>query len=134
MSRPTSWQLASTLAVVVILAACAVGAASWKRVDWRSWLSLPSAPSAAAAAPVSRDITPHAAAPRETTARPRQYAGTFGGRLGDALAILDAIRPTDRPERLSDRLRADIQRQLLALSSVATPDAEARDKTGGRLP
>lgn len=131
MSRPAPWLVSS--AVVVILAACAVGAASWNRVDWRSWLSLPSAPSAAAAAPVSRDITLPLPRRGETTlARANMLA--LGGRLSDALALLDAIRPTDPARAASDRLRADIQRQLLALSSVAMPDAEARDKPAGRLP
>jgi tetratricopeptide (TPR) repeat protein len=131
MSRPAPWLVSS--AVVVILAAGAVGAASWNRVDWRSWLSLPSAPSAAAAAPVSRDITLPLPRRGETTlARANTLA--LGGRLSDALALLDTIHPTDPARAASDRLRADIQRQLLALSSVAAPDAEARDKTAGRLP
>jgi len=132
MSRPAPW-LVSSSAVVVILAACAVGAASWNRVDWRSWLSLPSAPSASAAAPVSRDITLPLPRRGETTLA-RADTLALGGRLSDALALLETIRPTDPARAAADRLRTDIQRQLLAMSSVATPDTEARDKTGGRLP
>jgi hypothetical protein len=40
------------------------------------------------------------------------------GRLHEALAALDAVRATDSEKPDADRLRADIQRQLLDFSST----------------
>ncbi len=53
---------------------------------------------------------------RAETAIARARALAAGGRLHDALLALDAVRTTDplRPE--ADRLRAEIQQQLLAVS------------------
>ena len=49
--------------------------------------------------------------------------------------VRDAIGAARAPTRAAaDRLRADLQRQLLALSSVTPPEAGAPDRTGGRLP
>jgi tetratricopeptide (TPR) repeat protein len=131
VARPTHW-LGVGLAVIAILGASGVGAVSWAHVDWRAWLPVPIAP-AASAAPVWREITLPLPRHGETTlARARTLA--LGGRLRDALAVLDTIQPTDPVRAAADRLRADLQRQLLALSSVSTPDADVRDTTGGRVP
>jgi tetratricopeptide (TPR) repeat protein len=46
------------------------------------------------------------------------------GRLRDALAALDAVRPTDPQRPDADRLRADVQKQLIALSRLS-PDMPA---------
>jgi hypothetical protein len=54
------------------------------------------------------------------------------GKFRDALVALDEVRPTD-PEKLeADRLRGDLQRQLLALTPVpAAADAKAvQERTG----
>ena len=51
-----------------------------------------------------------------------------GGRLREALAVLDAVRPADLQKPEADRLRADIQRQLLALVSIPRPTAPAPDR------
>ena len=53
---------------------------------------------------------------RAETAIARARALAAGGRLHDALQALDTVRTTDplRPE--ADRLRADIQQQLLAVN------------------
>ena len=54
-------------------------------------------------------------------------------READALTALETIRPTDPQKADSERLRADIQRQLLALTSLpATPPD--REKGDRRLP
>lgn len=130
IARPSRWTL-MTFAVLVILAAGAAGAVSWAHPDWRTWVPLPIAPSASTAGPVSREITLPLPRHGETTLA-RANALALGGRLSDALAVLDTIRPTDPARAAADRMQADLQRQLLALSVVPPPDADAR--IGGRLP
>ena len=49
------------------------------------------------------------------------------GHLHDALAILESIRPTDPQKADAERLRGDIQRQLLALTTLPAAGA-----AGGR--
>jgi hypothetical protein len=46
------------------------------------------------------------------------------GHLRDALAALDLIRHTDPEKKDADRLRADIQRQLIQLSARPPSDQE----------
>jgi hypothetical protein len=66
-------------------------------------------------------------------ARARQLAA--GGQLHDALAALDLVRPTDAQKDDADKLRADIQRQLLALTPMPpAPASSDRDKNERRLP
>jgi hypothetical protein len=132
LSRPASWLLGTTVIGAVVLAAV-LGAASWGRPDWRSWLSMASAPSPVAPAPLSGNTT--LPLPRRgDTILAHATSLAMGGRLSDALAALDTIRPTDPARSAADRLRADIQRQLLSLSSIATSDTAAAAKPGGRLP
>jgi hypothetical protein len=131
IARPSHW-LIITFAVLVILGAGAAGAVSRAHLDWRAWLPLPIAPSASAARPVSRDVTLPLPRHGETTLA-RANALALGGRLSDALAVLETIRPTDPVRPAADRMRADLQRQLLALSAVPPPDADAA-RLGGRLP
>jgi len=131
VARRSHWLL-MTFTVVAILGGATAGAVSWAHLDWRAWLPLPIAPSASAASPVSREITLPLPSPGETTLA-RANALALGGRLSDALAVLDTIRPTDPVRAAADRMRADLQRQLLALSAVPPPDAGA-GKLGDRLP
>jgi tetratricopeptide (TPR) repeat protein len=55
---------------------------------------------------------------RGQTALARARAFAVAGHLRDALAELDNVRPTDVQRPDADRLRADIQQQLLNLSSA----------------
>ena len=48
----------------------------------------------------------------------RARALMAGGHFHEALAALEAVRPTDPQKAEADRLRGDIQRQLLALTSI----------------
>jgi len=68
-----------------------------------------------------------AVAARETTlplprrgdaALARAHAFATSGHLHDALAALDEVRPTDPRRADADRLRADIQHQLLAMTRL----------------
>jgi hypothetical protein len=127
------------VAAIVAAAAAIVtltGAAAWNdMIGWRSIVALakvgtkPDAAPAAASAPVKGE----AALPlprRGETALLRARALAAGGRLRDAMSALDAVRPTDAEQPDADRLRADIQRQLLALTAVPSnaPDREKGER------
>jgi tetratricopeptide (TPR) repeat protein len=72
------------------------------------------------AAPVVRDTPlPLPRRGEETLARARALAAS--GRLRDALGLLEAVRPTDPQRGEADRLRADVQRQLLAVAEQRLP-------------
>ena len=136
-STPRSTAGTLGIAAVVILAtaiaAGMTGVAAWKNlVDWRSIITLAkiavrSGPvPLASPSPVARDAS--LPLPRQgETALLRARGLITGGRLRDALTVLDAVRPTDPLQPDVDRLRGDIQRQLLALTPVpagGTPDRE----------
>ena len=50
-----------------------------------------------------------------------------GGRLHEALAVLQVVRPTDPQKPEADRVRAEIQQQLLALTASPATGLAARD-------
>jgi len=126
--------VAGLLAVVVVGAG---GYGAWsQRVDWRLLVATLRAtlstetPVARAAVPVTREITlPVPRRGEDTLARARSLAAS--GHLREALDALDEIRGTDPQKADGDRLRGDIQRQLLALSSIvpmAPPDREKGER------
>ncbi len=92
--------------------------------------ALPPPPSAAA--PIARE-TPLPLPLRGETALASARAFMASGHLRDALAALDSIRPTDAQKADADRLRADIQRQLLAVAPVPAGAAD-REKGERRIP
>src|SRR5439155_10940244 len=101
--------------------------------DWRSFIPWQDAPAASAGAPVSRDAS--LPLPRRAdTALTRARSLIAAGRVRDALVLLDTIRPTDAQKPDADRLRADIQRQLLALTATPIPAVEPRENGDGRVP
>jgi hypothetical protein len=53
------------------------------------------------------------------------------GRLHEALAALEQVRPTDPQRNEADELRAEIQRQLLALTRMPPPPSSVQER---RLP
>ena len=108
--------LAALLAIVALGAYAAVASDG----GWRSWLSLPNVRSAATIAPVARDVV--LAIPRRgEMALTRARSLAAGGDLHDALAVLDRIRPSDPQKSDADRLRADLQRELLRLGAERRP-------------
>jgi tetratricopeptide (TPR) repeat protein len=128
------------IAAIVVAATASValaGAAAWN--DTAAWRSIAAfakvaarsdPPSAPASPPVARDA-PLPLPRRGETALLRAQALTAGGHLHDALAELDAVRLTDPEREDADHLRADIQRQLLALAPVpygGAPDREKGDR------
>jgi hypothetical protein len=56
----------------------------------------------------------------------RARALVADGHLRDALAMLDLVRPTDAQKADADRLRGEIQLQLIALTSQPATGADAR--------
>jgi tetratricopeptide (TPR) repeat protein len=128
-------------AVAVVVAAIAIaamtGIVAWKdAIDWPS-IAVFGARSEPAPAALSVPVAHDAALPlprRGETALLRARALSAGGHLRDALAALDAVRFTDPQRPDADRLRADIQRQLLALTPVPSGDAPDREKGERRNP
>jgi hypothetical protein len=104
------------LLLIVIGAAVAFGAGAF-RSDWRMLLERPSAPTMN---PVVRASTDEALIPRRgDTALARARVLAASGRLRDALAVLNLVRATDPQKSDADRLRADIQKQLIGLASLS---------------
>src|SRR3954471_21217098 len=135
-ARAESGRRAIVFAIVAIVIVVAGLAAGKDLVDWPSIAALTGTParpepaSAALSAPVPRD----AALPlprRGETALLHARALSTGGHLRDALTALDEVRPTDPQRPEADRLKGDIQRQLLALAPVpsnSAPDAEKGER------
>lgn len=94
-------------------------------MEWRSVFALQNAPARSAASALARDQ--RLPLPRRgETALSRARALAASGRLHDALSTLDLVRVTDAQKPDADRLRADIQRQLLALTSATAPASSDR--------
>ena len=128
---PAPWS-ALAISLMFVLALAAAGAYSafvWGPLDWPAPFPLQSAPARAAGTALVRE--PGVAPPRRgelTLTRARSLAAD--GHLRDALTTLDLVRPTDPQKAEADRLRGEIQRQLIALTSVpAPPAAEKRAKS-----
>ena len=127
----------SGLAFLAIVAGCIVGVGGYmiavNRPDLQlllPFLSLSEPAPGTQGPPVPQDLT--LPLPRRgETALARGRALAAGGRLHDALAVLDQVRPTDPQRDEADRLRGDIQRQLLALTRLPAPTSAVQDK---RLP
>jgi len=111
--------------VAVILAMGAYAATSdGAAALWKSWLALQTVPDSAAAPPPVVPEQSLALPRRGEMALTRARALAARGHLSDALVTLDTVRPTDAQRADADRLRADIQRQLLALVPAGQPPAE----------
>jgi tetratricopeptide (TPR) repeat protein len=70
---------------------------------------------------------------RGETALSRGRTLAAGGFLHDALELLETVRLTDPERPDADRLRAEIQRQLLAITPTPTPGPDGRQKGDLRL-
>jgi tetratricopeptide (TPR) repeat protein len=119
-------------ASILVIAGAVYLAISSERLDWRSLLLLDEPATAAAPPPVREVVLP---LPRRgEMALARAQTLVTAGRLHDALAALDAVKPTDPQRADADALRTTIQRQLLSLAN-APPAAPPERKNGdSRVP
>ena len=113
----------STRWAMLLLAVAAVGAVAVAvRAPWRTWWPVAAAPAASPLA-ASRSVLP---LPRRgETALSRARSLVARGHLHEALGELEAVKTTDPERSDADRLRSDLQRQLIALT---LPSADARSK------
>jgi tetratricopeptide (TPR) repeat protein len=126
--RGIAWGLVASLAVIAFVAAGGMLIATGV-IDWRSLVVLPLAPNGSPGA--ARPLDAGLPIPlRAQTALDRARGLQAGGRLHDALAALDLVRPTDAQKADADRLRAVIQKQLISLTA-SPPESPKGD---GPLP
>ena len=116
-------------ALVLIIVAAVASAAGSTRQEWGTLveraLSRRNDPALSNVSVVTRDL----ALPiprRAEAALVRARALVSSGKLRDALLLLDTVRPTDPERSEADRLRTEIQRQLIAIGPLpASPPVAA---------
>jgi hypothetical protein len=121
-------------ALVLVIVAAGVFAATAVQPEWggvveRSLNRRAGRTSPAAASPI-RDVTLLPLPRRSEAALARARALVSSGKLRDALPILESIRMTDPERPEADRLRAEIQHQLIALGPL--PAAQSAPDGGQR--
>jgi hypothetical protein len=132
-SRRRGLQAVLAIGLVALLASAGVFLAQGNIRSWQALLGL--APLASVV-----PITASAAdAPLELPVRgeialARAESLMATGHLHDALAALDLVRATDAQKPDADRLRANIQRQLIALASTDLADPAPAPPGAGPLP
>jgi hypothetical protein len=114
-------------ALVLVIVAAGLLAASAARPGWgalvdRSLSRRIGRTPAVVAAP-ARDLALLPLPRRSEAALQRARLLVSTGKLRDALPLLESIRPTDPERQEADRLRADIQHQLIALGPLPIPPA-----------
>jgi hypothetical protein len=129
---PSRLVLALVPVALVMLGAgvYALTASDW--FGWRQLVGLPDAP-----APVAVPETPNADLPlprRGEIALARAHALAAGGHLSDALLALDDVRVTDLQKAEADRLRSEIQRELLTLTSTSASGRALERDHDRRIP
>jgi hypothetical protein len=127
---PAGWSALSIalLFTLVLAASGAYSAAVWGPLDWRALLPWQTVPARLVGPTVARESSlPLPRSGELALMRARALVAT--GHLRDALTSLDLVRPTDPQRAEADRLRGEIQLQLIALTSVpAQPPAEKADR------
>jgi hypothetical protein len=121
---------ALSIALLIVLALAGSGGYSmavWGPLDWRQMLPRQTPPTRTVGSTITREsvlVPPRSGELALTRAR----ALVATGHLRDALATLERVRPTDPQKAEADRLRGEIQLQLIALTSVPSqPSVEKAD-------
>lgn len=108
-------------ALVLVIVAAVASATGSTRQEWTALveraLSRQSYRAPSTAPVVSRDF-PLPIPRRAEGALARARALVSSGKLRDALLLLDAVRPTDAERSEADRLRTEIQRQLIEIGPL----------------
>jgi tetratricopeptide (TPR) repeat protein len=112
----------------VLIVAMALGAYAVvsSRGEWKPWSSLAAGRATSSTAPAAREMTfsvPTSGEVAVTSARGLVSSGDLRG----ALSALERVRPTDPQRGEADRLRADVQRQLIRRVSAGLPPPAADD-------
>jgi len=140
-ARGWSRSIGGLIAFLVLggaIVALAVFAASRDQIDWRSLVDLArSAGRVTAPTIIATPVARESALPL-----PRRGEMTLGyaralvasGHLHDALALLESILATDPQKADAEHLRGDIQRQLLALTTMPVPTPPEDEKGVRRVP
>jgi hypothetical protein len=111
-TRSGAWLMALVLAIVI---AAAYTVAMRNGFDLLALTGARDAPAVSATAPAARD-TALGVPRRGEMALGQARALEARGRLHEALAVLEMVRLTDPEKPEADRVRADIQRQLLGMA------------------
>lgn len=119
-ARVSRWQAVAWLSLAVLVVLCAFAAAGVLQVEWVWERPQPPQPLAPTSVMAGEPELPLPRRGERALGRARLLAQT--GRLRDALASLDQITMTDEEKPAADRLRADIQHQLMTAGQSA-PDA-----------
>lgn len=122
---PAAWfAMGGFLLVIVAAGLFAAGATrpEWGRLVERS-LSRGVGRGPVSSAASGRDGAPLPVPRRSEGALARARALISAGKLRDALPLLESIRVTDPERQDADRLRADVQRQLIALGPLPAASA-----------
>ncbi len=120
-ARRPAGQWITLAALLLVIVAAGLFAASATRPEWAAFVersNLRRPDRGAAAATVPREMAALPVPRRAEAAMARARAFVASGRLRDALPILESIRATDPERPEADRLRAEIQRQLIAVGRL----------------
>jgi len=115
----TSVKVALAVGTVAVTALVGVAELRWSQLLGGGRVVAPGGPGSPSVAglPLPR---------RGETALTRARDLVAGGRLRDALRELESVRPTDPQRAVADRLRADIQKQLIVIAAV--PPSPLRER------
>ncbi|MGE3955111.1 MAG: hypothetical protein AB7H96_00215 [Vicinamibacterales bacterium] len=130
--RRGAWYALAGLGLVILSAGVLAG--SVMRAEWEPLVERALARRLDRTSPVpavaAREATSLPVPRRSATALARARVLISGGKLRDALPLLESIRMTDPERPEADRLRSDVQRQLIALGSL--PVGQASRVDGGQ--
>ena len=115
--RKVAWAIGAAVLVLFGAVAAMVAPRVDGRLAWRPSLALPSGAPAPVAIAAAERTLPLPRRGEAALARARTLAS--GGRLRDALGALNRVRATDPEKGEADRLRGEIQQQLIGLATPA---------------